>query len=145
MRGEDRTLAWSVIGISVVLALAYTAGAQGWDLTGNATRLCAIAGTFLLAGIAVLWGQGARPLRWPPLTALGRASYGYYLLGIALLAAVPVGGIMSIGAMLVIQAGLIALALALHSRVEKPLLRALRGWIDGPKPVSNAEGLVRGR
>lgn len=139
MRDEDRKLAWNLLASSVVLAVIYAAGAESWQIGANFVRLSAVVGCFGLAMWAVLAPAFAAPLRWRPLTALGRASYGYYLLhqnlGLALLAAVPFGGFFSIGAMLLIQGMLIGVALVLHTHAERPILQVLRAWIDGPKPL----------
>lgn len=137
MRGEDRDLSLMLIAASVVLALFYTAAAQDWQILSGFVRLVAVAGCFAVAACAVLRPGWLPFLQWAPLTALGRASYGYYLLhqnlGLALLLAVPITGVFSIIVMLIVQAGLIWVALALHNRVERPFLKAIRSRIDGPK------------
>lgn len=137
MHGQERWLARALLTVSVALALFYGWAKLDWATAGTAVPLGAVLACFVIAAVSVLRAGAIPLLRWAPMTALGRASYVYYLLhqnlGLALLAAVPLAGLASVMVMLAIQAGLIALAIFLHLNVEKPVLRWLRRRIDGPR------------
>ena len=125
LRGGGGRLALAALSASAVLALGYLAFGGMGEAAWSGSSVVALGIAFALPGLAMLRPSAVRVLAARPLTALGRASYGYYLLhqnaGIALVLALPLVGWASVGWMLVVQAGLIGMALALFAWVERPV------------------------
>lgn len=131
-KGTDQSRAALLFAASWLLALSYTSS------PANLTLIAATSAAFALPTIVALRPNWIPFLAWRPVSAIGQASYSYYLLhqnfGLALLLALPFTGSASICAMVAIQVTLIAASrLILHS-YERPILQRLRTAKPTPEP-----------
>ena len=127
LRAGGSALPKAALFAAFALAIVYLAFDGMGEASWSVSSVVALFIAFGLPGLAMLRPAAVRALAAEPLKALGRASYGYYLLhqnaGIALILALPLVGWASVGWMLGVQAGLIALALTLYRMVEVPVSR----------------------
>ncbi len=118
----------NILLFAIVQAFAYP-----WLVDGHLamTEIVGIGLVFLLAIPTMLSRGPHRILSSPVLVTIGIASYAYYLLhqntGLALLVAFGTGSnVVSIATMLVIQLGLLGVAILLTQKIETPIRKDLR-------------------
>lgn len=124
----------ALLAFAVSQAFAYPTLANG---TLTSREMAGLIIVFVLAIPTMLSRDSVPVLSAPKLVTLGVASYAYYLLhqnlGLALLNRfTPEGTIPSIATMLLIQAGLIWLAILITTKIEAPLRQTLRRWSVQP-------------
>ena len=135
-RLPGRLLAWSLIGLS--LAGFAAVAVAGIDVAAGRALFWGLPALALVAGAVSLERRG--PVRdWPPLRALGDASYSVYLIhGLAISAAVRALGLVGVEAPAAIFATAIVVGLAAgliaYQLVEKPMMKLFRTGLGAHRP-----------
>ncbi|WP_198671105.1 acyltransferase family protein [Oceanibium sediminis] len=141
-QGEDGGLVRAMYVLGIVVAIGY--GVLGPGLAPHVPGLDYLIVSLLVFGLGTLGTLSTRRLpvlSWGGAVLVGQASYAYYLLhqnfGLAMLSALGVRGV---AGMIVVQALVLGVSIALTLYLEAPLRRALRRQVRGfPAPVRAGE------
>jgi peptidoglycan/LPS O-acetylase OafA/YrhL len=129
IRGRSiQFLPMALLCVGIILSFAYPWIAQSGFAPSEFIGLVIV---FALALPVMLTQRRVPVLSSPVMVSLGAASYAYYLLhqnvGLSILGYIaPNSDLLAIGAMILVQAGLLVLAVFITRKIEEPIRRSLR-------------------